>query len=134
MGTSHFGLSNSAPGQLNQVSTPAPTPNAGPDVSVGGKRGMKREREDGGGGGGPVVVNGNAGFSMPGGPVNGGMKSHHVGVSAKTASGVGSNGVRPRPVKKQRMVSGVLFCSFLFYWEGGFPLSGMIRDLVCVCG
>ncbi|CAL1715818.1 unnamed protein product [Somion occarium] len=82
--------STSAPTQLHQVSTPAPTPKAGP-TSAEVRRGIKREREDSASA--PTPTNGNG---MPPVVTNTGVKPHIV-VNSKA----GINGVRPR--KKQRV-------------------------------
>ncbi|KAJ3476135.1 hypothetical protein NLI96_g11374 [Meripilus lineatus] len=84
--------SASAPSQLHQVSTPAPTPNAGPDMPPP-KKSLKRDREDATSG--PhSIMNGTASSPTV---VNGNLKPH--------AAKPGANGIRLRPVKKQRMDS-----------------------------
>ena len=84
-----FPTSNSAP----QVSTPAPTPNAGP-TTMDMRRGVKREREDS-----SASINGNM-MSNPPMVSNNNMGAKPTAVLNAKA---GVNGVRPR--KKQRMVS-----------------------------
>jgi len=79
-------------------------------MAVGDKRGKKRDFEEARGAvggqsgstGGAVTVNGNA--NVPG---SGGGTASKAVVSAKA----GIAGVRPRPVKKQRMV-----CDFYLFW------------------
>lgn len=78
--------SHSAP----QVSTPAPTPNAGP-TAMDVRRGVKRERDDS-----VTPMNGNGNANSP-------MVANHTKPSAVVNAKAGVNGVRPR--KRQRVVS-----------------------------
>jgi hypothetical protein len=88
--------------------TPIPTPVSTPSAQTGGgdlKRGIKREREDS-----ISQINGttaNTPAAAPGVTVstNGPVKASNLVMNAKA----GNAGVRPRPVKKQRMVRYMCF-------------------------
>ncbi|KAI0762054.1 hypothetical protein BC629DRAFT_1544646 [Irpex lacteus] len=89
-----------APGRHTPIPTPAPTPGGQTAGAGDNRRGVKREREDS-----VTQLNGttvSAQGPAPGVTVstNGPAKTTGVVLNAKAGSG----GVRPRPLKKQRMV------------------------------
>lgn len=99
------GISSAAPpvaARHTPIPTPAPTPAAGTaaGATIDPKRGVKRERED-------SVSQISGGIQLPG-VASGVTVSTNTNGSVKPGlvmnAKAGSGGVRPRPLKKQRMV------------------------------